>query len=339
MKKTMTLVLIVAVGMAAADVLGVPAQPISFDFGGQSSGVQVPYTQMAYAAYDSLLGYGWLSAVSSGTRTQGPSYLDYDFNRNPGGTGTFLLDVANGSYDLTFRFWEFYGQGPFDVTAEGTTVIPGLTVTGNAAPLTIAVDEVGVTDNQLTVGFPTSSATWFINGLTVKPSSTQLFDFGQVTSPAMLGWNQVTQDDTYNSSIGYGWSRTVTHGARTAVADVRNMDFCRDTSGTPASYLVDLPNGLYDISLTVGDQYALSAGTIDITAEGSPIAENLTYGNNEWISVTAQVQIADGQLDLGFSNDGGGQWIANDLQISLVPEPASLLVLSLGGTLLLRRKV
>ena len=298
-----------------------PDLPISFDFGGETSPVQEPYTQLAWSTvYDDATGYGWQTAVESGDRgIAAPSNLDRDFNRKIGGVGTFLVDLADDDYDVTFRFWEQYTQGPFDVVVESEVAISDLTVTGMADPYIVDVNDVAVSDGQLTVGFPTTTANWFINALTIKPSTTQLFDFGQVSSAVMLGWNQVTQDDTYTPVVGYGWSRTVTHGARTAVADVRRMDFCRDTTGAPASFLVDLDNGRYEVSLTVGDQYALSAGAIDITAEGNLIAENLAYSNNEWVTVTARVQITDGQMDLGFSNDGGGQWIVNDL---IIEKPA-----------------
>ena len=91
-------------------------------------------------------------------------------------------------------------------------------------------------------------------------------------------------------------------------------DLCRDTTGTAASFLVDLPNAKYDIEFVIGDQYA-NAGDIDVTAEGVLVAENVSYTNGQFLTFTAQVEITDGQLDLGFSNDTGNSWVINYLMI------------------------
>ena len=109
------------------------------------------------------------------------------------------------------------------------------------------------------------------------------FDFGG--NGAASGYTGVSASDGYSASKGYGFSGSVsnvTAGGSGALSDA--------VSFTGGSFTVDLPKGLYQVTVTTGN---VSRTTIMI--EGMPQMMNLT-GNNAVESI--QVPITDGQLNL-----------------------------------------
>ena len=115
------------------------------------------------------------------------------------------------------------------------------------------------------------------------------FDLGG--SGTESGYTGVTATDSYNKSAGYGFANTsgvknVSSSGKGALSDAVQF-----TSGdTGNTFNVDLPKGLYQITVTTGDTSRTS-----IRAEGMLQLINLT-GNNA--IETFQIPVTDGQLNL-----------------------------------------
>lgn len=86
------------------------------------------------------------------------------------------------------------------------------------------------------------------------------FDFG--SGPLAEGCNAVTPDTLYSSSRGYGLvpSAGVTSSASASAADPVRADAL--VSDKPFSFVVDLPEGNYDVTVLLGDPVAASNNTV-----------------------------------------------------------------------------
>ncbi len=105
------------------------------------------------------------------------------------------------------------------------------------------------------------------------------------------GYTGVTATDIYNKSVGYGFANT--SGVKNVNASGKGAlsDAVQFTSGDKGNtFNVDLPKGLYQITVTTGDTSRTS-----IRAEGMLQLINLT-GNNA--VETFQIPVTDGQLNL-----------------------------------------
>jgi Beta-agarase/YXIM esterase-like, galactose-binding domain-like/Matrixin len=125
-------------------------------------------------------------------------------------------------------------------------------------------------------------------------------DFGTTTSPVAAGYIRATSDDTYTLSRGYGWQggpvRSVDRGILSALT--------RDFVATPKStFAIDLPNGPYRVTVTVGDATRAHEG-MGIFLEGKQVAR-LATAARQFVTRTFQVSIADRQLSLTLQDLGG----------------------------------
>ncbi|MBR2284223.1 MAG: RICIN domain-containing protein [Ruminococcus sp.] len=136
------------------------------------------------------------------------------------------------------------------------------------------------------------------SSLTASAATTNWkFDFGGAGTAS--GYTGVSASDSYSSSKGYGFTGSVSDvsaGGPNAVADAVKF------SG--GKFNVDLPKGLYQVTVTIGDSPRFS-----VKMEGMLQMMNLTrLGATE----TIQIPVTDGQLNIetveGIS--GGAQSIA-----------------------------
>jgi len=117
------------------------------------------------------------------------------------------------------------------------------------------------------------------------------FDFGSVA--AEPGYTDVSASLAYNSSTGYGFNTpenmmNVTASGTGAASDaVRFLTYGTKSENT---FNVDLPNGLYEIGVTLGDTSRTS-----VAAEGVYQVMNMT-GNGA--TDKFQIPITDGQLNI-----------------------------------------
>lgn len=128
-----------------------------------------------------------------------------------------------------------------------------------------------------------------------------LLDFGRGNSPVAPGAVKITPV-AYTTTLGYGWEyvssiRAIDRGT----GDPLIRDFHRGTSGT---FLLDLPNGSYQVSAVLGDpQNPLDR--VDILAEGRVVAGNLTAAAGQTARPSFQVDVTDGQMRLQLIDRGG----------------------------------
>lgn len=136
------------------------------------------------------------------------------------------------------------------------------------------------------------------------------FDFGP--GAVAEGYQQVTAGSVYDADRGYGFAEgsTVTETDRTG--DALKGDFVTPTSG---SFVVDLPNVDYTISLVAGD----SGGTTEIAIAAESIQKVLTTSKapGQYLEMNFDLALVDGQLTLEFS---GATPNINALVIT--PQPA-----------------
>src|SRR5665647_2370803 len=141
------------------------------------------------------------------------------------------------------------------------------------------------------------------------------FDFGTATSPVADGYSKVTEAATYSVEAGYGIAAGVTPISRHRATDGSVV------AAASWQFLVDLPNGLYDVTGYSGDQLAGTSRTrTDVTLEGA-VAGQLS-SLREVTSATWRTTVADGQLTVGL----GGNGYLNGLVVTAVaatpdPEP------------------
>jgi PKD repeat protein len=127
------------------------------------------------------------------------------------------------------------------------------------------------------------------------------FDFGTTTStvaPCYIGVPAVA----YTSSQGYGW-QDVTGVIATDrhTGDPLTSGMARSPDAT---FLVDLANGTYEVTPTLGDVKWVH-DDVSIYAQGQQLMSGLTTAAGQFISPTYQVEVTNGQLSLRFV-DGGG---------------------------------
>jgi hypothetical protein len=119
-----------------------------YDFGTAGSPVAVGYARVTAATtYSASAGYGWQSgAIDERDRGTGDDATrDFNFTAD----GTFAVDLADGTYDVTVTLGDAdYAHGPMGVYLEGAQVDAVSTAAGQFAARTYRVT---VSDGQLTL--------------------------------------------------------------------------------------------------------------------------------------------------------------------------------------------
>lgn len=133
------------------------------------------------------------------------------------------------------------------------------------------------------------------------PASTLHLDFGVSGSPVATGYTGFTLQ-SYNATRGYGWKST---GGMAAADRFAGNDLTRDLHrGSNSQFLADVPNGVYDITFTLGDTKK-GHDRIELRAEGQILATNVATQTGETWVRTYQVQVTDGQLNIRLIDRGG----------------------------------
>ena len=286
----------------------------SFDFGTSTSPVEAGYTRVTQTTlYAPSLGYGWVTTTGLfSVHRSAPDDLrgDLVYSATP---HTFNVDLQNGDYLVTVTVGDqTYSHDKINIYAEGT--LQGSVLSAPAGSFHEVVFYVTVTDSQLNLNIEDAGGAdwnWVINTITIEEGSLVLpsegsFDFGTSTSPVEAGYTRVTQTTLYAPSLGYGWVTTTGLFSvdRSAPDDLRG-DLVY--SATPHTFNVDLQNGDYLVTVTVGDQ-TYSHDKINIYAEGTLQGSVLSAPAGSFHEVVFYVTVTDSQLNLNIEDAGGADW-------------------------------
>ena len=141
------------------------------------------------------------------------------------------------------------------------------------------------------------------------------FDFGTTSSPLEAGYTRITENTLYTADTGYGWTSTLNLYSRDRGApDNLKRDFIQ--SRTEHTFNVDLANGEYTVTLTMGDYFYIH-DMIDVYAEGVQKINDLTAYGGTFQKASFSTTISDGQLNLRILDSGGtdANWVINTLTI------------------------
>ncbi|WP_426451826.1 rhamnogalacturonan acetylesterase [Paenibacillus sp. S-38] len=234
--------------------------------------------------YKSSSGFGFLNPkLVTGADRGTPDALRGDFcaPKSP-----LRADVPNGEYQVTILSGDSAEASSTSVTAEGTVKADFTAPAGQYDQKTLTVP---VTDRRLDLEFGGTERR--INAIEI--SRVYKFDFGP--GAVEQGYTPVRQTSAYSGAVGYGFSDVtkVTYGADRGAPDALRGDYL---GADGAAFLLDLPNGDYEVSLISGDQ--TEANLVDIKAEGIYRARALAAAAGEFSTANFNVAVIDGQLSI-----------------------------------------
>lgn len=142
------------------------------------------------------------------------------------------------------------------------------------------------------------------------------YDFG-TGSKAMTGYTKITAEDKYHAERGYGFTDCTNVSALTRNGEPLTGDFCIPFGAT---FLADVEDGNYIITLITGDQYAPTHTTVKSNGERHVLPDIHTVAG-QFAREMFAVNVRGGQLKLSF---GGLAPRVNALEIVPSKEQVTL---------------
>jgi hypothetical protein len=262
---------------------------------------------------DSFLtsGGGWFEQTPPGTIEPEPNYsggvvLDHD---DP--STVYLSRPVNGVFEI--EHWSTPDGGATWQSSAVTSASSNL----NVRPVVPRHHQPGfgaVWMNGNYVHFTNYNTAILAN---FDPNAAALrFAFGMSTAPLTSDYIRVSQNTSYQPSM-YGWldiSGNQSRDRGAASDDIRRGFVFNSVARV---FKVDLVNGTYSVSVTMGD--ALDAhDAMIIKANGVTVASGISTSAGYWTTRTFPVTVSNGTLALEFS-DGGGMdrnWVVNAVEIT-----------------------
>jgi hypothetical protein len=143
------------------------------------------------------------------------------------------------------------------------------------------------------------------------------FDFGTSTSPLATGYTRVTQATVYTTGA-FGWANTsgLKSVDRSSLSDALKRDFVMNSSAA-RTFKVDLPNGNYAVTVTMGD-YNTAHDNMVVKAQGTTVLGDVDTAARAFAVNTFNVTVSSDTLSLEFSDAGGKDpaWVINGIAIS-----------------------
>jgi fibronectin type 3 domain-containing protein len=288
-----------------------------FDFGTPTSplgqGGYIPVSELT--AYAPAQGFGWLSGTIVCRDRGGVSDLTRDFCFAP--LATFAVDVPNGRYRVKATLGDrTNGHDQMGVYLEGQIVA---TVNAQADNYPVVTADTSVTDGQLTVLLDDrggADPNVVINALVIEPALPVMLDLGTAGSPVAAGYTRVTPETRYSAAAGLGWLGGVVQARDRGIAN----PLLRDFHFSPlAAFGLFLANGVYDLTVTLGDS-AAAHEQMGVSAQGAPF-DALTAARNQFLTRTYRTCVADNQLRLLLGDLGGTDWNVVVNAIAVAPPP------------------
>ncbi len=127
------------------------------------------------------------------------------------------------------------------------------------------------------------------------------FEFGTSASLLQSGYTLVTNGTTYSATSHYGWSSGVIGSRDRGTGTSLNMHLNYTTDGT---FLVDVPNGTYQVNLLLGDSGPFLHDNMGIFLQGVQV-DNVSTAASQVVSRSYTVNVLGGQLVLRLKDLGG----------------------------------
>src|SRR5262249_42523799 len=125
--------------------------------------------------------------------------------------------------------------------------------------------------------------------------------FGTTVSPVAKGYLRVSLL-AYNSSTGYGWASVKPLSARDrGTANALTRDFVYGTDGT---YLTDVANGTYNVTVTLGDATSRRNG-ISIWVQGQLVASGVSTAAGQFYTQTFTASVTGGRVTVRIADING----------------------------------
>ena len=106
----------------------------------------------------------------------------------------------------------------------------------------------------------------------------------------------------YAATRGYGWASLAgLHSNDRGTTDLVTRNY---HSGTDGTFLVDLGNGTYNVTVTLGDARA-SHDDLAVWANGQLLASNVTTLPGQFLTASYSVTVGNGQLAVRIVDNGG----------------------------------
>ncbi|MEJ2005850.1 MAG: cadherin repeat domain-containing protein, partial [Cyclobacteriaceae bacterium] len=236
--------------------------------------------------------------------------------------GQVVGQVAASDADGTIEVFSFdVASSVFAIDNSGLITVSGTPDQSSyILPVTITDNSGGSASADITVNVnPTTLPPEPFAGVLINfqrdedtPPSGFLEDFGE-------SYSQRTASEQGSGIYTYGWIDTENGNPISLVGQARNRGGTQNPlelrttihmnhpSTPPSGYWeIAVPNGLYEVTVSVGDQSIGSDPTVHrINAEGINIIDNFVPSSgNEFSSGTAVIEVLDGKLTLDYA--GGG---------------------------------
>ena len=152
---------------------------------------------------------------------------------------------------------------------------------------------------------------------------TKLYSFGLNTNAPPTGYTRVLPNDTYTAAHGYGWTAPTTGFDNGTPSDPLLSEGQRTKDDT---FKVDLPNGNYWVTFTVGET-KYSHGNMNVIVGSTTIYSGLSTGVGQFLHKSFPTTVSGGQLAIEFKDTNSIDSVAlNGLTIR--PAPVSGIVWS-----------
>jgi subtilisin family serine protease len=151
------------------------------------------------------------------------------------------------------------------------------------------------------------------------------FDFGMASTPVAADYAGVLASNLYNTASGHGWQDdSMREWDRNTDGDLLR-DFHWAPEGT---FLVDVPNGQYEVIVTMGDGGGLH-DQMAVSLEGT-LVNTITTQAGEYATNAYLVDVNDGQLMLHLEDLGGSNAniVINALEVYRQSDGISTLAIS-----------
>ena len=281
------------------------------DLGGSDANVVINGLQVAWTAAETV-GPHVVSTIPSDFATSSIDRIVVDFNEAIAAETFTLSDVVslNGPLGpITPTAVNALSASSFEVTFPAQTEA-GLYSLAIGPEIEDLAGNAMDQDQDGTNGEAVEDR--FSSSITLVPFLGR-YDFGTAASPVESGYTQVTAGTAYQSALGFGWQTGVLEADRGAGTSLtRDFNFNRQ-----AVFLVDVPAGTYDVTVTMGDTAGFAHDLMGVILEGT-LVDTVSTAAFEVKTVTHSATVSDGQLMLEIQDLGGSDVYAviNSVEIA-----------------------